>query len=389
MRINLLTLGDCNDLNTWSNLPYYFYRNLLAHSIDVRPIDLTPSQNAASSVFEYVRALQVRAVRMIRPGYGSDPLRTRAFHRLVNRRLRAMAGQLNDADLNLFLTFSFSSFRYAGSPVIHYCDRTYEHYLEECRQTPSRMDRIFIGIDRQNIESADLVLTTGELCADFIRSRYKAKRVICLRAGNNTDLDVTNPDALINGKEHSTDILFIGRGVQKRGVDILVRAFALFNHRHDGRFTLHIVGVQPEELPQDLRATDRNIKFHGYLDRAVPADLQRYNDLLRSARLFVMPMRLGPLPGVIREVQLSCTPVIVSDRSRGRDVITSDLDSVLVDSLEPEAYAHHMDHLVQDSDRWRTLALNGHTARRNQTWMSTVDRFLQIVQDCRLVASQS
>jgi glycosyltransferase involved in cell wall biosynthesis len=300
-----------------------------------------------------------------------------------------MASQLNDADLNLFLTFSFSSSRYAGAPVIHYCDRTYEHYLEECQRTPSRFDRVFIRIDRQNIESSDLVLTTGELCADFIRSRYNAKRVICLRAGNNTDLNVTNPDSLITGKEHSTDILFIGRGVQKRGVDILIRAFALFNHRHDHRFTLHIVGVQPAELPEDLRAIDPNVRFHGYLDRSVPADLQRYNDLLRSARLFVMPMRPGPFPGVIREVQLSCTPVIVSDLSKGRYVFTSDRDSVLVDSLEPEAYAHHMDRLVQDSDGWRTLALNGHAARCNQTWMSTVDRFLQIVQDCRLVPSQS
>jgi glycosyltransferase involved in cell wall biosynthesis len=389
MRINLLTLGDCNDPNTWSNLPYYFYRNLLAHSVDVRPIDLTPSQNTVWSTLNHLRSLQARALSLIRPGYGSDPLRSRAFHLLVNRHLRSMARQLDDADLNLFLTFSFSSSRYAGAPVIHYCDRTYEHYLEERQQTPSRLDRVFIRIDRQNIESADLVLTTGELCADFIRSRYNAKRVICLRGGNNTDLNVTNPDSLINRKEHSTDILFVGRGVQKRGVDILIRAFALFNQRHDGRFTLHIVGVQPTELPEDLRATDPHISFHGYLDRSIPADLQRYNDLLRSARMFVMPMRLGPLPGVIREVQLNCTPVIVSDLSNGRDVMTSEVDSVLVDSLEPEAYAHHMDRLIQDSDRWRTLARNGHAARRNQTWMSTVDRFLQIVQECRLVPSQS
>jgi glycosyltransferase involved in cell wall biosynthesis len=389
MRINLMTIGDCSDLNTWSSLPYYFYRNLLAHSVDVRPIDLTPDRTTISSAFKCLNSLQVRAIRLIRHGYGTDPLRSPAFHRLVNRRLRSMARQLNDADLNLFLTFSFSSSRYAAAPVIHYCDRTYEHYLEERQQTPSRIDRVFIQVDRQNIESADLVLTTGELCADFIRSRYNAKRVICLRAGNNTELDVANPDALIKGKERSTDILFVGRGVQKRGVDILIRAFKLFNHRQGGRFTLHIVGVQPAELPEDLRATDPNIRFHGYLDRSVPGDLQRYNDLLRSARLFVMPMRLGPFPGVIREVQLSCTPVIVSDLSKGRDLVTSDVDSVLVDSLEPEAYAHHMDRLVQDPDRWRILALNGHAARLNQTWMSTVDTFLQIVQDCRLVPSQS
>ena len=84
---------------------------------------------------------------------------------------------------------------------------------------------------------------------------------------------------------------------------------------------------------RELRAVDRRIRFYGYLDRSVPADLQRYNDLLCAAKMFVMPMRPGPFPGVISEVQLHCTPVIASNVSGMADNLAHERDSVLVDSL--------------------------------------------------------
>ena len=255
MRINLFTLGDCTDPNTWSNLPYYFYQNLRAHSVDVRPIDLNPPENAVFTSFSRFMSLRARALQFVRPDYGYDVLRTRAVPRASSIAISGRwPGSTSDVDLNLFLTFSFSSYRYATAPVVHFCDRTYEHTLEDTGRAPTRNDRAFIRIDRQNIENAALVLTTGEVCADFIRSRYNARRVLCLRAGTSTDADVQDPDRLIAEKENSTDVLFIGRGAHKRGVDILIRAFTIFNERRGGAFTLHIVGVRPNELADELRA---------------------------------------------------------------------------------------------------------------------------------------
>ena len=105
------------------------------------------------------------------------------------------------------------------------------------------------------------MLTTGQGCLDFIKSRYKPKKAFCLRTGNRTDADVADPERLISAKERSTDVLFIGRGAHSRGVDVLIRAFKMFNERQRGTFTLHIVGVQPTELPQELRAADACIGF--------------------------------------------------------------------------------------------------------------------------------
>lgn len=383
MKVNLLSLGDCTDLNTWSSLPYYFYHGLLDHNVAVQPIDLIPS-GILYAILSQLTAVRGQALQ--RFGRAStDNLRSRTHHALINRHNRAMIQQYADVDLNLFLTFTFSSYQYTSTPVVHFCDRTYQLFLEESGQTPTPNDRAFIEIERQNIEHAGLVLTTGQLCADFIASQYNARHVVCLRGGNNTDSAVPNPDRLIAEKENSTDILFIGRGAHKRGVDVLIRAFKMFNQRHGERFVLHIVGVRPNELCEEFGSADERIRFHGYLDRTRSEDLQRYNALLRSARMFVMPMRPGPFPGVIKEVQLFCTPVIVSAVSGNSETLTNEHDSVIVSSLEPQAFADQMDRLVQDPVRWRKLALNAHAARRNYTWRDTAQNFLQVVRDCGLL----
>jgi glycosyltransferase involved in cell wall biosynthesis len=384
MRINFFTLGDCTNVNTWSGLPYYFYHSLLNRSINVRPIDLDPSGSAFYKALRRLTALSDRVVGSTGPGNFEDVVRSRRYRLAVNRRVRTAAQLHRDVDLNLFLTFSFSSASYAPVPVVHFCDRTYEQHLQETGRTPTSRDRTFIDFDRRNIERAELVLTTGELCADFIRKRYRAKHLFCLRAGNSTNIDMPDPDRLIDEKAASTNILCIGKGAYKRGADILLRAFTMFNERFENRFTLHFVGIRKDELPE-LQTADSRVVFHGYLDRAVPADLQRYNDLVRTARLFVMPMRPGPFPGVVREVQLQCTPVIMSDVSGGSEILTAGHDAVLVDSLEPEAFAAEMSRLVQDDVLWRQLARNGHFARRNSSWSSTADTFLDILRRCNLI----
>jgi D-inositol-3-phosphate glycosyltransferase len=289
--------------------------------------------------------------------------------------------------LNVFLSFTFSTYRYVGVPVVHYCDRTYEQHLEETDRTPTRTDRAFMRIDQRNIENADMVLSTNQTCCDFITRRYKPKRAFCLTPGINTEAAVRDPERLINEKENSTDILFIGTGAHQRGADILIRAFKLFNDRRHRRFTLHIVGIKPRDLPEELRAPDHSIRFYGYLDRSVPADLERYNNLLRSAKMFVMPTRPAPFPGVISEVQLHCTPIIGSNVPDMSEVLAHGRDSVLVDGLEPHDYATQMDRLVLDVPAWRQMALNGYISRRNSTWTNTVETFLSMIRDTNLVAT--
>ena len=379
-QINLFTYGNAYDINTWSNVPYFFHRALLARDLIVNPIDITPSDSFGFRLF--CRWLDARS-RLASPlglNTCSDVFRTRVNYALANSRARAASQLHADAHLNVFLTFSFSSHRYSGTPVVLYCDRTYEHYLNDCARTPTARDRAFIAMERENLERADLVLAMSELCRDFIKTRYETRQLAYLRAGINVESSDIDTRALIARKERHHEILFIGRGAHKRGVDILIKAFTIFNERQGGRFVLRVVGIGPDELAPELQVARGDIHFYGYLDRNVPRERDLYNALIQSARLFVFPTRPGPVAGVLSEAKLNCTPVVISRVPGAAERVTHDHDGIVVDTFEPEDFARQMEMLVTDVPRWRRLACNAHASIENLTWSNTARDFLAIVE---------
>lgn len=384
LNINLFTLGDCTDVSTWSNLPFYLYQALRRRA-RVTPVNLIPLDVPAYRAWARVMDLYDRSLRVFRPDYSRDSLRTRSYHTLVNHELRKTAYAHRDADLNLFLTFSFSSRRYSGVPVAHYCDRTYEHHLEEIGKVPDRNDRRFIRVDRENIENADLVLTTNQPCLEFIQTRYRPRRAVNLRAGTNSSVPEIDPHPVIESKRQSKDVLFVGRGVRRRGVDILIPAFRIFNERFRGEFTLHVVGINPRELPADM-AQAPGVRFYPYLDRRVPAELAQYNHLMRSARMFVCPMRPGPFPGVVREVMWHCTPVVISDVSW--DLVQDGEEGLVAGALDAHQFARCMEMLVVDSAAWERMARRAHETARELTWNRTVDELLTLVRAAEVIGAR-
>jgi glycosyltransferase involved in cell wall biosynthesis len=375
VKVNLFTLGDSNNINTWSNVPYFFARALISRKVDVKRLNLIREGGAIQQALD----LLSRIVNRSASGCGLRPrpvFRIPAFHRLVNFHLAKTCRRVPGADLNLFLTFSFSSYRYSDVPVAHYCDRTYEHHLEERGIRPCHVDRWLIRMEKQNLQNARYVFNLNRACLEFVRDRYNIPAPLLLTAGINLCEDVfPDPKALIARKEASRDILFIGRGYHHRGVDIVLKAFQLFNTKFSDPFTLHLVGVADGELSEP----QAHVVCHGYLCKDNPAQYQQYIDLLASARLFVFPMRFGPIPGVLREVLWMCTPVILTNVQNAADRLQNGKNGILAAKADPEEFAHWMSTLAADRQQWRQMAGYARESVRGETWGSTVDSFLDVV----------
>ncbi len=303
-------------------------------------------------------------------------LRVPSFHRLVNFHLAKTCRAFQDADLNLFLTFSSSSYRYSNVPVALYCDRTYEHHLEEQGIRPGYVDRCLIRMEKRNLQNARYVFSLNQACIEFIRDRYGVQSSILLNAGINLSEDESpGPDALIARKEAARKILFVGRGYYQRGVDVLLKAFLRFNEKFSDPFTLHLVGITDSELPEP----QAHVICHGYLRKDDPGQYREYIDLLASARLFVFPMRFGPIAGVLREALWMCTPVILADVPNAPDRVQDGKNGILAARAEPEEIARHMGDLVANQQLWRRMAAYARESVRDQTWDATIDRFLRVI----------
>src|SRR5262249_37985634 len=231
LRVHVFAIGDPYNINTWSNVPYFFLRALQKEGVEVQGFNVIPEQWLSYRLTRFL----VKHGSRLRHRFGSlvhEPtfFRNRLISRLVHRNIRNLSTRSPEADVNLFLTFSFSSFKYIRTPVIHYCDRTYEHFLKEMSRRPKRTDRRIFESQKANVKHSAVVLTLNEPWRHFIRNQYRGENVHRLKAGINIEaMEESDPQALIATKEDSKHILFIGRDVQKRGVDILVSAFRIFN----------------------------------------------------------------------------------------------------------------------------------------------------------------
>lgn len=379
VEVNLFTLGDSADIHTWSNLPYFFSKALEEQGVKINRINLMPISHLIFKV--YHRFLLKYLIHIKQAINGKDwtysPCRDKLIWILVNQKIKKKIKKHSDSDFNIFLTFSFSSYQYSQIPVIHYCDITYENYLEATGRKKNRYDNFFIQNEKNNLKHAYLVCTTSDSCSEFIHKHYAGNNVMKIIGGPNLDSKVKDDfNNIIKLKARSKEILFIGSNAHRRGVDILIKAFRIFNTKNKEAFKLIIIGLTMDQISLEDRKLCRNVKFLGYLSKSVPEQYDIYLNALRSALIFVMPMRNGPWPGATMEAALFYTPVIITDIYTDDKLIRNGYNGILLDSLTPENVATQMDYLTNNNSIWQKMALNAHKSQSNRTWDEAAQNLL-------------
>ena len=374
IEITLFTLGDSRDVNTWSNLPYFFSKALVSVGVKLNRVDIRPNKCLAV-IYTLLFGIWARLFcRLLGRNVYFNFFRSRINAVLISHKIRTACRQFPQADFNVFLTFTFSSYTFSGTPVVHYCDQMLEELIEgQGRSALSFTEKISARQERQNLRHAAYIFATNQHCVDFIREHYGlVETTRCLRTGLNLEIDALDIEELLQKKRSSFDLLFIGRGVKWRGVDILVEAFERFNTRNSSRFQLQLVGI----TPQQLNCSSENVHFYGWLRKDNPQEYQTYINLLRNARLFIFPARTGPVPCAMKEALFMCTPVITSNFWDVDHVIQDGFNGVIIDSLAADAFAQSIEGLVTNEQRWEEYARNAHASVMGYSWNDTVEQFL-------------
>jgi glycosyltransferase involved in cell wall biosynthesis len=140
-------------------------------------------------------------------------------------------------------------------------------------------------------------------------------------------------------------ILFVGRLIWKKGVDILVDALKGLR----GRWSLEVViaGDGPERvrLEKHVQAAGlaENVKFIGFQQ---PRDLPRWYSV---ADLFVLPSRTEPWGVVVLEALASGVPVVVTDKvGCFPDVVNDPRVGSVVPAEDPEALGRAIENFLGD-----------------------------------------
>lgn len=205
----------------------------------------------------------------------------------------------------------------------------------------------------------------------------KATRVVCISREIADELRVKGfPDGMLarvpNGVDVGTfhpgdgsrqllppgeiSIVFSGRIVYRKGLDVLVQAFGRLIA--DGfRVRLHVFGSSKfqagDEYEEEIRSyvtasgVEDSVVFHG--------NVENIADYLREADIFAFPSRSEGLPNALLEAMACALPVVATAIGGIVDVVEDGGNGLLVESEEPHQMYEALRKLVESPDLRREL----------------------------------
>lgn len=164
--------------------------------------------------------------------------------------------------------------------------------------------------------------------------------------------------AFVAGKEsQEVEILFSGQLIDRKGVDVLLAAFARAASGNP-RLRLRLLGSGPEKarylslVPQELST---RVEFMGHVE---PAELPA---VFAQASIFCLPSRHDGWGVVINEALGAGLPIIVSNSvGAGHDLVRDGHNGIITSTEDVDALADAISRLGGDS------ALRAEMARRSQ-----------------------
>jgi glycogen(starch) synthase len=167
-------------------------------------------------------------------------------------------------------------------------------------------------------------------------------------------------------------ILAIGRVVDKKGLDLLIRGFARIADRHPD-VELRIGGSGPalRDLAALAKATGlgARVRFLGRQDRAEVAGL------MAGADCVAMPSRLEPFGIVVLEAWRAGTPVLCTSYGGPPEFVEDGVTGLLVDPFDTEAVATGLDRLLGDAALRMSMGAAGAARVRDFGWPQITEQY--------------
>ncbi len=369
--ITLFTNGDSKKLSTWSNVPYFFSETLIAKGIKVNRVDLNPEPRLEKIWKKTMGRFVNRLTRLT----SYDYFRSLVHYKNVKQRIKKAIICYPNADVNIFMTFSFSSAGMTKKPTVLFCDWTYDHHFKyHVEGKPGFLERLCLNRENAEIEAADLVIPLFPGISEYMKSVYKNKNIFYLGNVINSNYDVSETEAL-NAKKNSLDLLFVGSNRYMEGAMALVKAFE--NLKDEYKFLkLHIIGIEKTEfkfLPDDVFC-------YGYLDKANEANRTVYYDLFRKAKMFINTTpKWGAFSAAI-EAMYFYVPIIVTPYEEFVKTFGKNIDFGVYCEQNLPAMIETNIKSILNNPNYNSLCLNAHNSVKEYTWSSYIDKVVRLIE---------
>ena len=260
-------------------------------------------------------------VRVIRTDLSYIPKKIRG--RFFSRRLQSILKR-EQFDLTISLTRSYGQ-------DISICGGTHRSYLSYMKKITGPLHKLEINLEQRGYDQSKLVIAHAELLQDELRELYHIDR---------TKIKVIHPPVDTNRfglylQDRRNDLrskygiasdrvclVFPSAGHKRKGLEPLLKAMTLLP---PDKFELLIVGA-----PAPKAGKTEGVRQLGFI--------REIEEVYTAADFMILPSFYEPFGLVVVESLMCGTPVLISNRTGARDVITSQ-DGMTFPDLRPESIA--------------------------------------------------
>lgn len=166
-------------------------------------------------------------------------------------------------------------------------------------------------------------------------------------------------------------ILFVGGNYLRKGLSVLLQAFARVRASHP-KASLHVVGgdakVDRFRRRADALGVGRAVAFHGWQPH------ERVRAMMAGASLLAMPSLVEAFGLVYLEAMSAGIPVVASDRGGTTEFLVDGEDALVVPPRDVAALAAALERAAGDESLRARLIAGGRSTVARLTMESTVDR---------------
>jgi glycosyltransferase involved in cell wall biosynthesis len=350
----------------------------------VRPALMAALERSGCEVI-YQGRQSLRALGLLRYWYGprmvvSALIRYRRdARRLLNRTRVAYEARLrvNQAlvdrhpGVDLVLQIAANSANYLGARPSHTRFAVYTDYMNLLSKAlpdhgfaleERKVDAEWNVLERQTLLAQDHVFVMGSHVKPAIEAAYglRPERVTAVGAGPGLDLDIERDGRV---KDYANrNILFVGKQPGKKGLGVLLQAFAQVRVRFPDAL-LHVVTGKPISAP--------GVVFHGSVSAS------QLKELFYTSSIFTMPAFKEPLGLVYLEAMWSKTACVGTNTGSMPELIQDGESGYLVDPGDATALAQRLVALLENPGRTKQMAERAYAAAKGYwDWDLVVRRMM-------------
>tara|TARA_X000001036_G_scaffold440138_1_gene494873 strand:+ start:14880 stop:16058 length:1179 start_codon:yes stop_codon:yes gene_type:complete len=290
LKIAFAALYDLKNLNRGSGTYFHIYKELISqnHNVEIiRPLEI---------VFPFLsRLFRFLTKRILNKRYRSyqDPF----IGAVIGKNIES---QLERLEYDFFLTndYTIAAYIKINKPIVLWTDSIFPFNYRENRH-PWIMNMSWVSVKfcqivvRRSLRNVSLCIVPGD---------WNYKEILKYDILDKNQLSIIPFGANMNNPgislhhlkkidKTNLNILFVGKDFKLKGLDCAMEVIQILQ-MNGVQVTLNIVGNNKQAYQQSINKKIKNnssVKFHGFLDKKNPDELNMLIELYKRSHVFLLP----------------------------------------------------------------------------------------------------